>query len=130
MKIVFLSEKKNTDVWGENVFFLWLQYVEFTSKRFKKNSTIRYFQTSTKNFSVKKLKVLAPFMGHLGYSGFAFNAICCHFVILESILYHFYDYVFLRLQTFEILPCANILLFLFDNFDFTMYIHYRFFQLV
>ena len=49
------------------------------------------------NFSAKKLKELVPFMGHLDYSGITVNALCCHLVIFESFLCHFYDYIFLRL---------------------------------
>ena len=74
--------------------------------------------------SVQKLKVLAPFMEHLGYSGCTVNAL----YILNSFLCHFYDHIiFLRLQSFEILPCTDILLILIDYFDFTMYILGNFF---
>ena len=99
---------------------MWSQNVELTSKRFKRNSIFRYFQTSTKNFSVQKLKVLAPFMGHLGYSGCTVNASYCHSVILNSFLAIFM--IFLRLQSFEIVSCTDILLFLIYYFKFKTYI--------
>ena len=57
-------------------------------------------------------------MGHLDYSGVAVHALYCYFVILESFLCYFYDDIFSRLPSFEILPCTYILLFLIDDFDF------------
>ena len=59
-----------------------------------------------------KLEVLAPLMGHLGYCGCTINAYYCHFVILNSFLVIFMiiiNILFLRLQSFEILSCTNIL---------------------
>ena len=50
-----------------------------------------------------------------------------HYVILESLLCHLYDYIFLRLQSFEILPRKDTLSFLIDNFSYTMYIYDFFF---
>ena len=54
-------------------------------------------------------------MGHLDYSGVTVHALYCYFVILESFLCYFYDHIFLRLPSFEILPCTVILLFYIDN---------------
>ena len=75
---------------------------------------------STKNFSVPKLKALAPFMGHLGYSGYTFNASYCHFVIFMII---YSQAVKLGNLTFY----RDILIILIDCFDFTICIHCHFF---
>ena len=81
-------------------------------KDVRETASLDTFKRQLKTFMFKKLKALVSFMGHLGYSGYTFNASYCHFVILNSFLCHFYDhYYILRLQSFKILPCADILLF-------------------
>ena len=62
-------------------------------KDLRETAFLDTFKRQQKNLSVQKLKALAPFMGHLGYSGYTFNASYCHFVILNSFLCHFYDHI-------------------------------------
>ena len=66
-------------------------------------------------------------MGHLGFSGYTFNASYCYFVILNSFLCHFYDHIFSGCKASKSYHVQISYYFNFFFFDFTMSIHCHFF---